>query len=95
MARCADLHRPQERAGSADGGARGPSGLCGAAPGAIKLGGPFLDEAGRMAGSLIILEAEDMTVAEAFSAADPYRLAGLFETVDIRPWRVTVGGFAG
>lgn len=63
-------------------------------PGMVRLGGPYLDAAGVMRGSLIILEAPDLAAAEAFSAKDPYRLAGLFEHVDIRPWRVTVGALA-
>ena len=57
----------------------------------VRLGGPFLDEAGRMVGSLIIIEAADMAAAEAFSRDDPYRKAGLFQSVDIRPWRATFG----
>jgi uncharacterized protein YciI len=59
--------------------------------GAVRLGGPFLDEAGHMAGSLIILEAADLAAARAFSAADPYTLAGLFQSVEIRPWKATFG----
>jgi hypothetical protein len=59
--------------------------------GFIRLGGPFLDEKGDMAGSLIIIEAADMAAAEAFSLADPYRKAGLFERVEIRPWKATFG----
>jgi uncharacterized protein YciI len=62
--------------------------------GFIRLGGPFLDEKGDMAGSLIVIEAADMAAAEAFSLNDPYRKAGLFERVDIRPWRVTFGELA-
>lgn len=57
----------------------------------VKLGGPFLDAAGEMAGSMLIIEAPDMAAAEAFAAEDPYGRAGLFETVTIRPYRVTVG----
>ena len=60
-------------------------------PGTIRLGGPFLDAGGDMAGSLIILEAEDLGAAKAFNRTDPYTLAGLFESVDVRPWRVTFG----
>ena len=60
--------------------------------GVVKLGGPFLDEAGGMAGSMIIIEAADQAAAEAFAAEDPYGLAGLFESVDIRPFRITIGG---
>ncbi len=57
----------------------------------VKLGGPFLDDAGRMIGSLIVVEAEDMASAEALSAADPYVTSGLFESVEIRQFKVTVG----
>jgi uncharacterized protein YciI len=60
-------------------------------PGELKLGGPFLDEAGDMAGSLLILEAPDLAAARAFNAEDPYTKAGLWASVDIRPFRVTVG----
>ncbi len=60
-------------------------------PGVIRLGGPFLNDAGEMAGSLIIMEAEDLAAARAWHEADPYKLAGLFERVEIRPWRATFG----
>jgi uncharacterized protein YciI len=59
--------------------------------GMIRLGGPFLDEKGDMAGSLIIVDVADMAAAEAFTLNDPYRKAGLFEQVEIRPWRATFG----
>ncbi|MGH6992409.1 MAG: YciI family protein [Caulobacteraceae bacterium] len=55
----------------------------------IRLGGPFLDEAGEMAGSLMIFEAKDLAAARAFHASDPYLKAGLFETTEIRPWKAT------
>lgn len=58
----------------------------------MKLGGPYLDEAGQMVGSLIIIEVEDLDAAKAWSANDPYVTAGVFERVEIRPFRVTVGG---
>ena len=66
----------------------------GSRPGVIKLGGPFLDENGQMAGSLIIIEAADMAEALDFNAQDPYTLAGLFQSVDVRPWRATFGSIA-
>lgn len=59
--------------------------------GRLRLGGPFLDEHGEMAGSLLIVEAEDLNAARAFSADDPYVRAGVFQSVDIRPFRVTFG----
>lgn len=59
--------------------------------GTLKLGGPFLDAKGDMAGSLMIVEATDLDGAREFNANDPYTKAGLFESVEIRPFRVTVG----
>jgi uncharacterized protein YciI len=60
----------------------------------IKLAGPLLDEAGQMCGSMFIMEAEDADAVRAFNAADPYTLAGLFERVEVRPWRITLGALA-
>lgn len=57
----------------------------------VKLGGPYLDDAGQMIGSLILIEAGSLEEAQAFHAQDPYRLAGLFETSSVTPWRATVG----
>ncbi len=57
----------------------------------IRAAGPLLDAAGEMNGSLFIMDCPDEDAVEAFSAADPYRLAGLFETVDIRLWRQSLG----
>lgn len=57
----------------------------------VRLGGPFLDQSGEMIGSMLIVEAESMSDAEAFAEADPYKKAGLFASVDIRPWKQTVG----
>jgi uncharacterized protein len=57
----------------------------------LKLGGPLLDENGDMAGSLMILDVADRAAAEAFSANDPYTKAGLWQKVEINPFRVTLG----
>lgn len=57
----------------------------------VAFAGPMLDDAGNMAGSLIAIEAEDRAAAEAISAGDPYRKAGLFERVEIRLFRQTLG----
>ena len=62
-------------------------------PGVVRLGGPFLD-GGDMAGSMLIVEAENLAAAQAFHDGDPYKAAGLFETSTVRPWRVTVGALA-
>ena len=62
--------------------------------GAMKLAGPMLDEAGQMCGSILLLEAETLEEAQTFSANDPYALAGLFQAVEIRQFKVTLGALA-
>ena len=57
----------------------------------VKLGGPYLDGRGNMAGSLLIVDAPDRSAVDQFLRDDPYVTAGLFESVDVRPYRVTVG----
>ncbi len=58
----------------------------------VRIAGPFLDETAEiMQGSIVVIEAETLAEAEATFAADPYAAAGLFKTVEIRPWRWTIG----
>ena len=59
----------------------------------VKLGGPYLDAEGNMAGSLIVVEADSLEEVQALHDQDPYKQAGLFETSTITPWRVTLNGF--
>jgi uncharacterized protein YciI len=60
-------------------------------PGVVRLAGPYMDEAGQSVGSMFIMEGEDRAAIEAYAAKDPYFEAGLFASVDIRPWRVVIG----
>lgn len=55
----------------------------------LAFAGPFLDADGKPNGSLVVVEASDLAGAQALSAADPYAKAGLFESVEIRPWNWT------
>ncbi|MEI9991005.1 MAG: YciI family protein [Rhizomicrobium sp.] len=59
------------------------------ATGVIKLGGPFLDAKGEMAGSLLVFEAADLDAARHWHANDPYVKAGLFAQSEVRPWKMT------
>lgn len=53
--------------------------------------GPFLSDDGEaMVGSHLIIEFPDRAAAEAFAAGDPYAKAGLFESVEIRPWKKVI-----
>lgn len=58
---------------------------------AIEMAGPFLDDNGEMCGSLIILDLPDMAAAEAWAAADPYKLADLFASVELIQWNKVLG----
>jgi uncharacterized protein YciI len=52
----------------------------------LAFAGPFLDAEGKPDGSLVVVEAQDRAGAESLAAADPYVKAGLFASVEIRPW---------
>jgi uncharacterized protein YciI len=49
--------------------------------------GPFTDEEGNPSGSLVIIEACSLDAAKDIAAQDPYGKAGVFESVEIRPWK--------
>jgi uncharacterized protein YciI len=54
-------------------------------------GGPMIDEGGVMCGSVLMLATDDRAVAEAWAAADPYALAGLFDSVEITAFKHVIG----
>ncbi len=56
------------------------------ATGVLKFAGPFLGPDGKPNGSLVVVDAADPAAAQAIADADPYEKAGLFASVDIRPW---------
>lgn len=56
------------------------------AQGTLAFAGPFLDADGKPEGSLVVVEAADKAEAEAIAAADPYALASLFDSVEVRAW---------
>ncbi len=56
------------------------------AAGELKIAGPFLDADGKPCGSMLIIAAADIEAAKALAAQDPYAKAGLFETVEIKPY---------
>lgn len=62
------------------------------ATGVVEQAGPFIDAAGQMCGSLIILTVDSMAEAQAWADADPYAKAGLFESVSIQEWKRVIGG---
>jgi uncharacterized protein len=58
----------------------------------VRLGGPTLDECGlEMRGTMLVIEADSIEAVRAFLADDPYCRAGLFASMEIRPWRWGIG----
>ncbi|RFB78212.1 YciI family protein [Methylovirgula sp. 4M-Z18] len=59
---------------------------------AIKIAGPLLAADGETPnGSMLVLECADAEAAKALLAQDPYAQAGLFASVEVKPWRWTIG----
>jgi maleylacetate reductase len=54
-------------------------------------GGPTLDAAGAMTGTVLIVEAGSEQAVASFLAADPYVRHGLFSTLQIRRWAWSLG----
>lgn len=52
--------------------------------------GPLLD-GDAMIGSLIILDVADMAAAQSWADSDPYAKAGLFQSVELIPWKRVIG----
>ena len=58
----------------------------------VRLGGPTLDDSGlAMNGTLLVIEAGSLGEVEAFVQDDPYVRAGLFASIQIRPWHWSLG----
>ncbi|WP_171208401.1 MULTISPECIES: YciI family protein [unclassified Ruegeria] len=58
--------------------------------GVVSQAGPLLD-GDAMIGSLIILDVADLAAAQAWADNDPYAKAGLFQSVELIPWKKVVG----
>lgn len=58
----------------------------------VMLGGPTLDETSvTMNGSMLVIEADSIEAVRRFLADDPYALAGVYASVDVRPWNWGLG----
>lgn len=58
----------------------------------VHLGGPTLTTQGEdMNGTLLVVEANDLSAVSDFVVDDPYSQAGVFKSVEIRPWAWTLG----
>jgi uncharacterized protein len=54
------------------------------AKGVLKMAGPLLGDDEKPIGSLVVIAADSMDAARELAARDPYAIAGLFETTEIR-----------
>lgn len=61
----------------------------------VKLGGPLLSagEDAMPIGSMLIIDAASEAAVQLFADNDPYNTAGLFERVEIRPWKRVTGAW--
>ncbi len=62
-------------------------------PEVVKLAGPFLDSAGQPCGSMLVLDCPNEESARAFLQNDPYARAGLFASVELRPFKPVLGAY--
>ncbi len=58
--------------------------------GVVSQAGPLLD-GDAMVGSLVILDVEDLAAAQSWADNDPYAKAGLFQSVELIPWKKVIG----
>ena len=57
--------------------------------GIVRMAGPLIRD-GEMRGSLIVIEADNLADAQGWAAADPYKSAGLFESVEVIEWKQVI-----
>ena len=57
---------------------------------ALLLAGPFLNDAGEGVGSIVVIEAASLDEARAMFGRDPFVTQGLFDSITIKPWKLTI-----
>ena len=58
--------------------------------GKVVCAGGLLDEAGKMKGSVMIMEFDSRAAFDAYLAAEPYVVEGVWEKVDVEPINVVI-----
>ncbi len=58
--------------------------------GIVWMAGPFIED-GQMVGTLAILNADSLEAAKEWAAGDPYKAAGLFDSVEVIEWKKVIG----
>ena len=54
----------------------------------LRLAGALLNSEGTPEGSLVVVEAETLEAATAIFNADPFVSEGIFDEIEIKPWRL-------
>lgn len=56
----------------------------------LLLAGPFLTDAGRMCGSLLVFNGMTVEEINLWLEQDPYAKAGLFQSVEVKPFKKVI-----
>lgn len=56
----------------------------------IIVGGALLDDAGAMIGSVLVVEFASRAALDDWLAADPYVTGGVWQTIEVKPFRLAV-----
>ena len=57
----------------------------------VRYAGPILSDDGEQPiGSIVIIDAENLSEAKNFAAGDPYTIAGLFAEVNVHPFKQVI-----
>jgi uncharacterized protein YciI len=57
----------------------------------LQAGATLGADAGAMNGTLLVVQADNIAAVRAFVEGDPYVAAGVYASVEIRPWRCGIG----
>jgi uncharacterized protein len=61
--------------------------------GHVLVGGAILSEAGEMVGSMVLVDVATREDIDAWLAADPYVTEGVWQDVEVHPFRTAVGAW--
>lgn len=57
---------------------------------ALIFAGPFLNDRDESVGSIVVIEAANLDEARTVFGRDPFMSQGLFDSVTIKPWKLTI-----
>lgn len=61
--------------------------------GNVLVGGALLSDAGDMIGSMLLVDFPDRTDVDAWLAGDPYVTGGVWQEIEVTPFRTAVGAW--